>query len=44
MKISLSSRTMGLYNAICKEIGRLIKAVHPSQEADRELESDVGCH
>lgn len=44
MKTSLSSGTVGLYDAICKEIGRSIEAVRPSREADEVLDSDVGCH
>ncbi|KAH1310236.1 hypothetical protein KXW65_006032, partial [Aspergillus fumigatus] len=41
MKTSLSSGTVGLYDAICKEIGRSIEAVRPSREADEVLDSDL---
>ncbi|EDP53656.1 hypothetical protein AFUB_048420 [Aspergillus fumigatus A1163] len=40
MKTSLSSGTVGLYDAICREIGRSIEAVRPSREADGVLDSD----
>ncbi|KAF4157912.1 hypothetical protein CNMCM6936_005381 [Aspergillus lentulus] len=40
MKTSLSSGTVGLYDAICKEIGWLIKAVRPSRAPGAILDSD----
>jgi hypothetical protein len=43
MKTSLSNGTVGLYDAICKEIGRSIEAVRPSRVADGVLDSDVRC-
>jgi hypothetical protein len=43
MKTSLSNGTVGLYDAICQEIGRSIEAVRPSRVPGAILDSDVGC-
>lgn len=42
MTTSLGSGSVGLYDAICREIGRSIEAVRPAAAADMATGSEVG--